>query len=76
VEGIPPERKAVLASKPAPPAPHFLPEVKGLDSCPIALATVAAIKTLLRASSAISPGPRWRDAAAATARRRGLYTGA
>jgi hypothetical protein len=27
-----------------------LPEVKGLDSCPIALATVAAIKTFQRAS--------------------------
>lgn len=104
MEGIPPERKTVLRSRPAP-APPFLPEVKGLDSCPIALATVAAIRTfqeppktqdnrkkkkklnqsigrattskpptneptLLRASSAISPGPRWREAAAVTARRR------
>jgi len=44
VEGIPPEWKTVLRSRPAP-APPFLPDVKGLDSCPIALATVAAIKT-------------------------------
>lgn len=105
MEGIPPERKTVLRSRPAP-TPPFLTEVKGLDSCPIALATVAAIKTfrenqtniqktkhkkkeekilldgyraagqqltLLRASSAISPGPRWREAAGATALRRGLH---
>jgi len=64
----------VLRSRPAPALP-FLPEVKGLDSCPIALATVAAIKTLLRETSAISPGPRWREAAGATALRRGLHPG-
>ena len=98
----------VLRSRPAP-APPFLPEVKGLDSCPIALATVAACKTfrenqtniqkskgkgkkkrnsllagyqpageqltLLRETSAISPGPRWREAAGATALRRGLHPG-
>jgi hypothetical protein len=28
---------------------------------------------LLRATSAISPGPRWREAAGATALRRGLH---
>jgi hypothetical protein len=44
VEGIPPERKTVLRLRPVPAAP-FLPEVKGLDSWPIALATVAAIRT-------------------------------
>jgi len=43
VEGIPPERKTVLRSRPAP-APPFLPDVKGLDSCPIALATIAQSK--------------------------------
>jgi len=56
VEGIPPERKAVWASKPAPPAPHFVPEVKGLDSCPIALAAIAAIKTFQRTSQ--EPGQK------------------
>jgi hypothetical protein len=41
VEGIPPDRKTVLRSRPGP----SLPEVNGLDSCPMALAAVAAIKT-------------------------------
>lgn len=67
MEGIPPDRTAVLMMSRPPPS---LPEVNGFDSCPIALATVAAIKTLLRASSATSSGPRWREDAAAGGRRR------
>jgi hypothetical protein len=41
VEGIPPDQKTVLRSR----SGLSLPEVNGLDSCPMALAAVAAIKT-------------------------------
>ena len=43
VEGIPPDRAATLTMSILPPS--LLPEVKGFDSCPITLATVAAIRT-------------------------------
>jgi hypothetical protein len=42
VEGIPPDRAATLMMSILPPS---LPEVNGFDSCPITLATVAAIRT-------------------------------